>query len=400
MNKEANKEARIQRRREFLLNMAFWAVILALVFFLFRYLINLLLPFFLALVFAAVSRPMARFLSSEVRWKKNAEGKRVPVERRFPMNKTLAGIVSVLALFLVIGGVFTLIVIRLSGRIGDLVAAIPGIYTDTVLPELEAASQRLLAWAGRMDENLLKAVEDAIPNVISSLGSAVTRFSVNAVAWISSFATKLPSILLNTIICLIATVFIAIDFDSIKDFITCNLPDAPLQMVIDVRDTFLDIVWQFIRSYALIFVITAAQIAVGLMIIRVEGAVTLGLLISLFDAFPIVGSGMILLPWAIFTLMSGETVRGIGLFVVYAVVVIVRQIIEPKIVGKHVGMKPIVTLVSMYAGTQLFGGLGLFALPISVAILTDMNERGMIHLYRKPEAAPAINEEDAAYEEE
>lgn len=395
-----DKEAKIQRKRQFLVNIAFWAVILALVFLLFRYLINLLMPFFLALVFAAVSRPMARFLSSEVRWTKNTEGKRVPVKRRFPMNKTLAGIVSVLVLFLVIGGLFTLMVVRLSGKIGDLVAAIPGIYTDTVLPELVAASERLLAWAGRMDENLLKAVEDAIPNVISSVGAAVTKFSVNAVAWISSFATKLPSFLLNTIICLIATVFIAVDFDSIREFINCNLPDAPLQMVIDVRDTFLDIVWQFIRSYALIFVITAAEIAVGLLIIRVEGAVALGLLISLFDAFPIVGSGMILLPWAIFTLMSGETVRGIGLFVVYAVVVIVRQIIEPKIVGKHVGMKPIVTLVSMYAGTQLFGALGLFALPISVAILTDMNERGMIHLYKKPEAAPAGKENNASYEEE
>ena len=395
-----DKEAKIQRKRQFLVNIAFWAVILALVFLLFRYLINLLMPFFLALVFAAVSRPMARFLSSEVRWTKNAEGKRVPVKRRFPMNKTLAGIVSVLVLFLVIGGLFTLMVVRLSGKIGDLVAAIPGIYTDTVLPEMVAASERLLAWAGRMDENLLKAVEDAIPNVISSVGAAVTKFSVNAVAWISSFATKLPSFLLNNIICLIATVFIAVDFDSIREFINCNLPDAPLQMVIDVRDTFLDIVWQFIRSYALIFVITAAEIAVGLLIIRVEGAVALGLLISLFDAFPIVGSGMILLPWAIFTLMSGETVRGIGLFVVYAVVVIVRQIIEPKIVGKHVGMKPIVTLVSMYAGTQLFGALGLFALPISVAILTDMNERGMIHLYKKPEAAPAGKENNASYEEE
>lgn len=394
-----DKEAKIQKKRQFLVNTAFWAVILALVFLLFRYLINLLLPFFLALLFASVSRPIARLLSSEVRWKKDAEGRRVPVKRRFPMNKTLAGIVSVLLLFLLIAGIVTLIVVRLAGSIGDLVAAVPGIYTETVLPELVEASEKLLDWAARLDKDLMKTIEDAIPNVISSVGSAVTKFSVNAVAWVSSFATKLPSILLNTIICLIATVFIAIDFDSIKDFINCNLPDAPLQMVIDVKDTFLDIVWQFLRSYALIFVITAAEITAGLLIIKVGRPLALGMLVSLFDAFPIVGSGMILLPWAIFTLMSGATVRGVGLFILYAVVVIARQVIEPKIVGKHVGMKPIVTLVCMYAGTQLFGALGLFALPITVAILTDMNERGMIHLYNKPETVEKDSGDEEPYEE-
>lgn len=394
-----DKEAKIEKKRQFLVNMAFWAVIIALVFLLFRYMINMLLPFFLALLFASVSRPIARFLSSDVRWTKDEKGNRVPVKRRFSMNSTVAGIVSVLLLFLVMGGLVTLIIVRLAGSIADLLGAVPGIYTSTVLPELESAAERIVSWAGKLDADFLAAVEDAIPNVISSVGSAVTKFSVNAVAWISSFATKLPSFLLNAIICMIATVFIAIDFDAIKDFINSNLPDAPLQMVIDVKDTFLDIVWQFLRSYALIFVITAAEITVGLLIIRVGSPVALGLLVALFDAFPIVGSGMILLPWAIFTLMSGATLRGVGLFILYAVVVVGRQVIEPKIVGKHVGMKPIVTLVCMYAGTQLFGALGLFALPITVAILTDMNERGMIHLYNKPESASVGSEDGENYEE-
>lgn len=389
-----DKEARIERERHFLVTMAFWAVILALVYFVLRYMVKMLMPFFLALVFASVSRPLARLLSAEVRWKKDEKGNRVPVRRRFPMNKALAGILSVLLLFLIIGGLLTLIVVRAAGSIGDLVAAIPGIYTDTVLPELEETANELLDWAGRMDQSLLETVQEAIPNVITSLGAAVTKFSVNAVAWISSFATKLPSFLLNAVICMIATVFIAVDFDSITEFISTNMPDGPLQMTIDVKDTFLDIIWQFLRSYAIIFIITAAEIAVGLMIIGIRRPIFFGILISVFDAFPIVGSGMILLPWAIFTVMSGANMQGIGLFIVYAVVVVGRQVIEPKIVGKHVGMKPIVTLVSMYAGTQLFGALGLFALPITVAILTDMNERGLIHLYKKPEPAVSGSSED------
>ncbi len=389
------REIKIQRKRHFLITLTFWAAIIALVFLLFRYLINLLLPFFLALAFAAISRPIARFLSSEVRWKKDKDGKRIPVKRRFPMNKSFAGVLSVLLLFLVLGGVATLVIIRLVGTIGDVVVAIPGIYSETVLPELEETADKLLKWAGRIDQAMLETVEAAISNVISAMGSAVVKFSMNAVTWVSSFATKLPSIMLNTVICLIATVFIAVDFDIIREFIKCNLRDMPLQMLVDVRDTFLDIVWQFLRSYALIFVITAAEITLGLLIIRVERPLMLGILISLFDAFPIVGSGSILVPWGIFSLMSGDPVRAVSLVLLFAVIVVVRQVIEPKIVGKHVGMKPIVTLVSMYAGTRLFGALGLFALPITVAILTDMNERGLIHLFNKPHTASAYAESDS-----
>ena len=208
-------------------------------------------------------------------------------------------------------------------------------------------------------------------------------------------AGRIPSFLVNTIICLIATVFIAVDFDGIRRFILCNLPEKPLQMVIDVKDTFLDIIWQFIRSYFVIFLITATELTAGLWIIGMESPLFFGAVIAIFDAFPIVGSGMFLLPWGVFKLVAGKLWQGVGLVALYLVITVVRQIIEPKIVGKHVGLRPIVTLVCMYAGTKLFGGIGLLALPVMVAILTDMNDRGLIHLFRHPE-----KEEDASVGEE
>lgn len=384
-----------EKKSRFLLNMAFYAVILALVFLFFRYFLKLMMPFFLALVFASLSRPLSRFLSSRVRWKKNEKGERVAMPRRVHLNPSLAGILSVLLLFALLGSLLVLVIIQLGDSIGSLVAAIPGIYTNDVLPVLENSAAELLELAGRIDESVMNAVAEAIPGLISSLGSTVTKFSMNAVAWISSLAGRIPSFLVNTIICLIATVFISVDFDGIRRFILCNLPEKPLQMVIDVKDTFLDIIWQFIRSYFVIFLITATEITAGLWIIGMESPLFFGVVIAVFDAFPIVGSGMFLLPWGVFKLVAGKLWQGVGLVALYLVITVVRQIIEPRIVGKHVGLRPIVTLVCMYAGTRLFGGIGLLALPVMVAILTDMNERGLIHLFRHPE-----KEEDASVGEE
>ena len=150
----------------------------------------------------------------------------------------------------------------------------------------------------------------------------------------------------------------------------------------NVRNSFLEMVWQFLKSYFIIFCITTAEISLGLFIIGVGKPIVIALIIAILDAFPIVGSGLVLLPWAGAMLITGSYVRGLGLLAVYTFVAVFRQIIEPRIVGKHVGLRPLVTLICMYAGTKLFGGMGLFALPIMAAILADLNSNGVIQLFR------------------
>lgn len=369
-------------RVDFLVNTAFWAVIVAIVYFVFKYLLRLLMPFFLALVFAALVRPISHYLSRETRYVKNEKGEKVLVKRRLRMNRTVAGIFSVVVLFLVAGGILVLVAIRLGDTATALISAVPEFYEKNVVPGFERIYTRLLELAERMDPSVQEALAGAVPNLITNLGSAVTNFSARAVTWLTSIATRLPSILLNTMICLIATVFIAVDFDRIKNFIRRNLPDKTLRITVNVRNSFLEMVWQFLKSYFIIFCITTAEISIGLFLIGVGKPILIALIIAILDAFPIVGSGLVLLPWAAVMLVTGSYGRGLGLLAVYTWVAVFRQIIEPRIVGKHVGLRPLVTLICMYAGTRLFGGMGLFALPIMAAIIADLNTNGVIHLFR------------------
>lgn len=385
-------------RVDFLVNTAFWAVIVAIVYFIFKYLLRLLMPFFLALVFAALVRPISHYLSRETRYVKNEKGEKVLVKRRLRMNRTVAGILSVVVLFLVAGGILVLVGIRLGDTAAALISTVPEFYENNVVPGFERIYTRLLELAERMDPSVQQALAGAVPNLITNLGSAVTNFSARAVSWLTSIASRLPSILLNTMICLIATVFIAVDFDRIKNFIRRNLPDKTLRIAVNVRNSFLEMVWQFLKSYFIIFCITTAEISLGLFIIGVGKPIVIALIIAILDAFPIVGSGLVLLPWATVMLITGSYGRGLGLLAVYTWVAVFRQIIEPRIVGKHVGLRPLVTLICMYAGTKLFGGMGLFALPIMAAIIADLNTNGVIHLFRasgaEAESGPDSIEEE------
>ncbi len=385
-------EEKMESRRRFLLNIAYWVVILAIVYLGLKYLLNLVMPFFLAAVFASAVRPIARMLSSDTRWKKDKNGEKIAVKRRFRMNPTVAGIISALVLFLVLGGLLTLIVVRLVNGIAVLVSAAPDFYYKTMLPVLTDSMEWVESFSGRFDASIMEMVRNSIPNLISSLGSMVTNFSAKVLGWISSIAGKLPSIFVSTLICLIATVFIAIDYEIILRFFRRNLPTKALKMMANVRNSFLDIIRQFIKSYFIIFCITATEIAVGLAIFGVAQPLLVAVLIAILDAFPVVGSGTVLVPWALFSFISGNVVKGVELLILYVVVLIVRQVIEPKIVGKHVGLRPVVTLMCMFVGTKLFSVLGLFGLPIAVAILTDLNDRGLIHLVRRPEPAESTEE--------
>ena len=109
----------------------------------------------------------------------------------------------------------------------------------------------------------------------------------------------------------------------------------------------------------------------------------MALLVSVFDILPILGSSMITLPWSIFLLITGDYRRGIVMFIVYLVVVIIRQFIEPKIVGEHVGLHPLITLMAMYVGTRLFGGVGLFGFPLVCAVIVQLQNAGFLNLFPK-----------------
>ena len=124
-----------------------------------------------------------------------------------------------------------------------------------------------------------------------------------------------------------------------------------------------------IRSYVLIMLLTFAELSVLFSLFDIEHAVLKAGVIALLDILPILGTGGIMIPWAVTSLVLGYTRLGLELLLIYGIVTVVRNYVEPKIVGTQLGLHPIITLVSMFIGLRLFGFWGLFGLPVGISFL-------------------------------
>jgi len=115
--------------------------------------------------------------------------------------------------------------------------------------------------------------------------------------------------------------------------------------------------------------ITSCIIIIGLVIIQYPYALFVGLLTAVIDALPIFGSGLVLWPWAALNFIKGNYATGAGLLLIYGVVFITRQSLEPRILGSQIGIHPLLTLMSMYIGLKLFGFIGIILGPAIVIVI-------------------------------
>ena len=348
----------------------YFALILALVYAIARYALPLLWPFLLAYLFAWLLHPIARSLT-----------------RRFHMKHTLSVALCLGVFFTVLGGLITFLGIRLVSAGASIISRLPYLYTGVLEPAFGDIGTALETYAAHLPPNAYVLISDILAGASDSLRQGITNLSLKGVALVSGFAAKLPGLVIRAVLCLIATVFMTVDFARITAFVARQFPARPRHVLHKTREAFVAVLLQYGKSYGIIMAVTFGEIFLGLLLIRQANALSLAALIALFDIFPVVGAGLILAPWAVIALLGGETVKGVGLLSLWIIVVVVRQVLEPRVVGHQVGLHPLCTLMAMFVGSSLFGAVGLLGLPIACAIVKSLDDTGVIHLLKKEDAA-------------
>ena len=203
--------------------------------------------------------------------------------------------------------------------------------------------------------------------------------------------------MLGIVIGIIAWILFAKDYRSVVNFIQLQLPDNKKNLLVEIKQVFSNTILKMVKAYLLIMFITFCELSLGFTILSIAGIMSnsyiylIALGICIFDILPVAGSGGILITWAIISLIMGNTAQAIGLIVIYVIITVVRQYIEPKIVGDSLGVNPLITLAGLYFGLKLFGVLGMFIVPILIMTIKAFNDTGRISLWKTMNPIP-INE--------
>lgn len=180
-----------------------------------------------------------------------------------------------------------------------------------------------------------------------------------------------PTFFLSVFAFVISAYYFSMDMKSIRSFLLgmfCSKSAEPLKKI---KQSALFAVAGYIKAYAWLFLLTFCEVLVGLLIIYPKVAVIGAICIACVDILPVFGAGAVLIPWGILSLLSGGIFKGVGMIALYIIITVVRQIAEPRIVGKKMGLHPLATLITMMLGARLFGIGGMLILPLALSVAVN-----------------------------
>lgn len=349
----------VNKQKVFIIKFLFFILILGIAFFVFKYAIPALFPFIVAFAISMMVKVPIDFLSNY-----------------FKINRK---IISVIVLFLMYGSICFVLVFfgtKLFRYIGESFQKLPEFYATNVEPALNVIIYKIQDVIPELNSVLdLDNISKYIMNIINTV-------SLSAVNVIASIATKIPSFVIKFIISIIASFLFTLDYYNVTSFIMRQFPEKARNVILNIKKNIFGTIFKFMKAYSILMLVTFIELSIGLSIFRVPNAIILSVIFAALDILPAIGVGGILIPWAVIEFMRGNIELGIGLIVIYVIITIIRSVLEPKVIGKQIGLNPIITLISMFLGAEVLGVAGIFIFPIAATILKYLNDSGTIKLFK------------------
>ncbi len=373
----------IEKKRNFIINTVYVAILLALFYLFFKYAFGTVFPLICALL-------VAMFLQKPVNF----------ICRKTPLKKGVVSAVSVLLAFFLVLGVIALLVLWIGSefkgffryvmlQFEDIPALIENIkeYIANILTFLpEKVEVAVITFVNEKLDGLLDAPKEIPDNALSFDFSMLST----PLLGIWNTAKQIPTTLVSIVVSIVACCFMTADFNSVKNLILGLFRPESRNKIVRAKRLLFPSLGKMVKAYAIIITITFCELSLGLFILKLLGIYNSGYifviaaLTAVIDIVPVLGTGTVLIPWAVYNLIVGNYSLAIGLLIIYACITVIRQVIEPKLVAAQLGIPAFLTIVSMFIGSQIFGVIGIFILPITIVMLKLLNDEGIIHLIHKP----------------
>lgn len=323
------------------------------------FLLPVSIPLILAFITALFLNPLIRFFQ-----------RRLKIDRKYAV-----GIVF-LIFIISLSFIGTLIVTRAIGQVVNFVEAIPNHFRQINELYMKIESD-FRVYAQNLPPEFIKQVSESIVDNFEAFSTTVKeKFTIDNIAQV--FA-KIPQYLISFIVYLIALFFIMLEMPALKEGFFSLLTEKTAQKVTFMNERLSIVFLGFIKAQFLVSIVIFITSFIGLLFITPDMALLMSLIIWVIDLIPIIGSIIILGPWAIYMFLVGKVATGVKLSILAIILLIIRRTVEPKFMGSYIGLSPLATLIAMFLGLKLIGFLGLFIGPLVVIMITSAKEAGIIH---------------------
>lgn len=315
-------------------------------------LLRFFLPFVIGWVISVIANPLVRFLE-----------KRVKIIRK---HSSMLIVVAVLALII---GMIYLLISKLISEAAGFVGDIPRYY-ESAWVEV----QKILIRVEGLLQFLPMGIQDSFNQFFTHIGEylnvMVQKIASPTVTVAGNVVKSIPAALVYTIVTIFSSYLFIVDRDKIMETLRRYMPDGGTKYYRYLKKDLKHLVGGYFLAQFKIMFIIAAVLAAGFLVLGVDYALLLALLIAILDFLPILGTGTILIPWALIRLVSGQYAFAFGLLIIYVLTLVLRQVIQPKIVGDTMGLDPLMTLLFLYLGFKISGIAGMIlAVPIGMLFI-------------------------------
>lgn len=335
----------VEHQKNFIIKALFYSLIAVLVFVVLKLMTGILFPFAAALLITV-----------------SLQGTVDRLVKKFRIRRKPASVMAVTTIFASVGLMIFWLLRALYRQAVDLIEALPS-YSENISSTLNTLTEKFSQLLDKIpflsDGALNTMPSTALDTVTERLASALTSAA-------TSFAAGVPKFVLSSLIMIIASIYFAKDFDDIRRFFKEFIEQRNWSWVFNFKEILQSKTARLLRGYFLIILLTFFELSVGLMLLKVKYALIIAAVTAVVDILPILGSGTVLIPWAVISALSGNSGLGIGLVVLYLIITAIRNFAEPRIIGSKIGVHPLVMLAAVFLGLTLFGAVGVIAAPLLV----------------------------------
>ncbi|WP_163526570.1 sporulation integral membrane protein YtvI [Halobacillus ihumii] len=305
-------------------------------------------------------------------------------EQRLRLPRTLSILLLLLSIAVLTIGLLTLIVAELIDQMQGLLSGgaqhylqIINTLHDQLLQMIQPPLSYIDRWLGMIDSSWQQSIYHSADMFREKLSVTGMEWMNNILQFLSSGLAGVPEFTMTLVVGILSTFFISKDWDKIHDYLTKKMALSVQQHTSAVFSDFKYTVSGIIRAQIILMSISVGMIYAGLVILDIPNALTIALISGAVDFIPYIGTGIIFIPWIIYQFLMGQFEMTIGLAVLYMIIIITRQLLEPKILASHFGVHPLILLTGLFVGFQLVGMYAVIVSPIIIAFIKTLHTTGV-----------------------